>query len=200
MQITLNEDEIKEAIEAAVRKQITIAANQNIEVKLTAGRGENGHTATLEISAARLVHNDEVTQRQTIAERPAMVLQQNNPAAELINVAATIKPELAANEAPAAFKPPSKFRALKPVTQVADVTDVVDPAAGVEDELVSSDPVADTATTQSVEGLTQAEIEEAANTLADVVDVGLPEAQPEPEPVQVIRPARTSIFNVQATK
>lgn len=49
MQITLNQDEIVEAIEAYVRRQITISPSQDIAIDLRAGRGENGFTATLDI-------------------------------------------------------------------------------------------------------------------------------------------------------
>ena len=49
MQITLNQDEIIEAVVAYVHGQISVAPNQKIEVDLKAGRGENGFTATLDI-------------------------------------------------------------------------------------------------------------------------------------------------------
>jgi hypothetical protein len=49
LQITLNQDEIIEAVVAYVHGQISVAPNQKIEVDLKAGRGENGFTATLDI-------------------------------------------------------------------------------------------------------------------------------------------------------
>lgn len=49
MQITLNQDEIIDAIIGYVHSQIAVAPNQKIEVDLKAGRGENGFTATLDI-------------------------------------------------------------------------------------------------------------------------------------------------------
>lgn len=49
MQITLNQDEIHEAVENYVRSQITIAPNQTISIDFTAGRGANGLSATLDI-------------------------------------------------------------------------------------------------------------------------------------------------------
>lgn len=52
MQITLNEDEIIEAVKAHVLGQINVAENQNISIALKAGRGENGFTATLDIVPA----------------------------------------------------------------------------------------------------------------------------------------------------
>jgi hypothetical protein len=53
MQITLNQDEIEEAIDAYVRGQITIGSNQQISIDLRAGRGDNGFSATLEIKARK---------------------------------------------------------------------------------------------------------------------------------------------------
>lgn len=49
MQLTLNEEEIKDAIIAYVRSQINIANNQHIEVDMKVGRGDNGYSATLDI-------------------------------------------------------------------------------------------------------------------------------------------------------
>lgn len=52
MQITLDQDEIFEALTAYVQDQVTIKPNQTIEIDLKNGRGENGATATINISAA----------------------------------------------------------------------------------------------------------------------------------------------------
>lgn len=52
MQITLNETEIFQALEDYVRSQISINDSQRVEIDLKAGRGENGFSATLDISAA----------------------------------------------------------------------------------------------------------------------------------------------------
>ncbi|MBL1322187.1 MAG: hypothetical protein COA63_014180 [Methylophaga sp.] len=49
MQITLNEEEIFDAIKTYVRKQIKIHDDQEIDIDFKAGRKENGHTATLTI-------------------------------------------------------------------------------------------------------------------------------------------------------
>jgi len=51
MIITLNEDEIRGAVETYVRSQIAIAENQTLTVDFTAGRGPNGLSATLDIKA-----------------------------------------------------------------------------------------------------------------------------------------------------
>lgn len=53
MQITLNQDEIFVAIEQYVRAQITVNDDQEIDIDLKAGRGENGHSATLDIRPAK---------------------------------------------------------------------------------------------------------------------------------------------------
>lgn len=52
MQITLNQDEIMNALENYVRSQINLAENQKIDIDLKAGRGENGFSATLDIVPA----------------------------------------------------------------------------------------------------------------------------------------------------
>lgn len=52
MQITLNHDEILEALDAYVRTQIAIAPGQQVTIDLKAGRGENGFSATLDIVPA----------------------------------------------------------------------------------------------------------------------------------------------------
>lgn len=52
MQITLNQEEILEALETYVRGQIAIADNQKIDIDLKAGRGDNGYSATLDIRNA----------------------------------------------------------------------------------------------------------------------------------------------------
>lgn len=51
MQITLNQAEIMSALDAFVRKQITISDDQKIDIDMKAGRGENGYSAELSISA-----------------------------------------------------------------------------------------------------------------------------------------------------
>jgi hypothetical protein len=49
MQITLNQDEIEEAIRNHVHGQVTIRESQEMSIDLRAGRGENGFTATLDV-------------------------------------------------------------------------------------------------------------------------------------------------------
>jgi hypothetical protein len=59
MQITLNQDEIHDALKDYVRHRISIKANQNIEIDLKNGRGENKTTATIDITSpnAKNVHS-----------------------------------------------------------------------------------------------------------------------------------------------
>ena len=59
MQITLNQDEIHDALKDYVRQRISIKDNQNIEIDLKNGRGENGTTATINITSpnAKNVHS-----------------------------------------------------------------------------------------------------------------------------------------------
>ena len=49
MQITLNHEEIEDAIETHVRGAISIAPNQEVTIDLKAGRGDNGFSAILDI-------------------------------------------------------------------------------------------------------------------------------------------------------
>jgi len=52
MQIRLEEDEIHEAVDAYVRTQINLADNQEVSIDFTAGRGPNGLSASIQITAA----------------------------------------------------------------------------------------------------------------------------------------------------
>ena len=70
MQITLNQDEILEALEAYVRNQIVIAPDHSIEIDLKAGRGENGFTATLDIRSSdkKAIHISKPTVLEVVAD------------------------------------------------------------------------------------------------------------------------------------
>ena len=54
MQITLNQDEIMEALKDYAFRVINVAPGNDITIDLKAGRGENGYSATLEITPQRL--------------------------------------------------------------------------------------------------------------------------------------------------
>ncbi|AIX12415.1 hypothetical protein CPT_Pollock56 [Escherichia phage Pollock] len=53
MQITLNQDEILEALKNYAFSVINVAPGNDITIDLKAGRGENGYSATLEITPQR---------------------------------------------------------------------------------------------------------------------------------------------------
>lgn len=55
VQITLEENEIAEAIRNYIRAQVPVRDGEELPVVLTAGRGENGHSATITLSVAPLV-------------------------------------------------------------------------------------------------------------------------------------------------
>lgn len=75
MQITLNQEEIHTAVEQYVRRQITIADNQAINIDFTAGRGPNGLSATLDI-------------------RPAVAAAPSKPVTRSATVETTVAPEV----------------------------------------------------------------------------------------------------------
>lgn len=54
MQITMNQEEIVEAVKAYVYRQIRVNEDQDITIDFKAGRGENGISATLDIVPAAL--------------------------------------------------------------------------------------------------------------------------------------------------
>lgn len=55
MRITLNENEIKEALVRYVAGQGVDVSGRNVEVSMTAGRGANGYTADIDITDAKPV-------------------------------------------------------------------------------------------------------------------------------------------------
>jgi len=52
VQITLNEPELKEAIRNYIRAQVPVSSEDELPVKIIAGRGENGHSAEITVSVA----------------------------------------------------------------------------------------------------------------------------------------------------
>lgn len=54
VQITLNEPEIKEAIRNYIRAQVPVTSGDELPVKIIAGRGENGHSAEITVSAGEV--------------------------------------------------------------------------------------------------------------------------------------------------
>ena len=63
MQISLNQDEITEAVTKQVLGMISLKPNQKVTVDFTAGRGSNGLTANIEIASADLKSKPTVVTR-----------------------------------------------------------------------------------------------------------------------------------------
>lgn len=84
MQITLNEDEIIEAVKNQVLGQIAVGANQDISIALKAGRGENGFTATLDIVPAGkpVAQTSTQTSVQSNDPKPSPIPKSSNPFAK----------------------------------------------------------------------------------------------------------------------
>ena len=57
MQIVLQHDEILEALKEYANRIINVAPGNDITIDLKAGRGENGYSATLEITPQRLTES-----------------------------------------------------------------------------------------------------------------------------------------------
>ena len=187
MQITLNEEEIKDAIVAYVRQQITITDTQRIEVDLKAGRGDNGYSATLDIRPAQTPSTAGAKATKTAAPTFRSAAPEAEPEAQ---------PETSKDQKNAQAQATSKFRGLKP----ASITTIVSPKEAPEhtpDEEGSDDAV-DADASESREGTKE---EEAVTS--DSKDGGenipsAPESSSEEEPEvtpAVIKPTR-SIFNV----
>ncbi|QEA03331.1 hypothetical protein HYP97_gp58 [Klebsiella phage KpCHEMY26] len=62
MQITLNQDEILEALKDYAFRVINVAPGNDITIDLKAGRGENGYSATLDIVPQKLTESHVPTQ------------------------------------------------------------------------------------------------------------------------------------------
>lgn len=65
MKITLDETEIKQAVRDYVNGQVDVKPGQTIEIDFTAGRGSNGLTATVDISANRPSENSPIVDQST---------------------------------------------------------------------------------------------------------------------------------------
>lgn len=177
MQITLNEEEIKDAIVAYVRQQIAITDTQRIEVDLKAGRGDNGYSATLDIRPA---------------QAPSTA---GTKSTKVVTTTRNTSPDIAPEAEPA--QPTSKFRGLKPVSAATVASSKEAPEQTRDEE--SSDDVVDADATETAES---AESHEGTKEedVAGVPEEGgadpapAPEEEPEPAPA-VIKPTR-SIFNV----
>lgn len=69
MQITLNQDEILEALKDYAFRVINVAPGNDITIDLKAGRGENGYSATLDIVPQKLTESHVPTQAYNRTEK-----------------------------------------------------------------------------------------------------------------------------------
>lgn len=69
MQITINQNEIEQAIEDFVKSQVSINDDQKITMELKATRGDAGFQAVIEITAAQPVAEDAPKTRKPRATR-----------------------------------------------------------------------------------------------------------------------------------
>ena len=72
MQITIDEQDIRAAVEAHVRSIIAIQPNQAIEMEFTNSRGDKGITATLTLNARLSASADAATAVATTVAPPAV--------------------------------------------------------------------------------------------------------------------------------
>lgn len=169
MQITLNQDEIVDAITNYVRGQIAITSNQQIAVDLRAGRGENGFTATLDI---RPIDNATVGQTG--------VRKIDRPSSEDLDAKTDV---LAGAPTPNASPAPTSVVNL-PKAKNKVVEKPVEPDPAPEDKTSVEDAAVDEAVDRILEG---------GREIASEPEQAVP---PTEEPAPATMPARKgSIFN-----
>lgn len=71
MRITLNENEIKEALVRYVAGQGVDISGRNVEVSMTAGRGANGYTADIDITDATYQAIENISEAQLATRNAA---------------------------------------------------------------------------------------------------------------------------------
>ena len=132
MQITLNHDEILEALDAYVRTQIAIAPGQQVTIDLKAGRGENGFSATLDIVPVS---------RKTSVSEERMAAAYCEPDAPVETPKATgntinpVKPAaLSAPKASPFGKPKAVEKALEPEVEVGTPEEATEPTQEAQEE------------------------------------------------------------------
>lgn len=179
MQITLNQEEILEALDGYVRERIAIAENQEVTIDMKAGRSENGFTATLNIIP-----------RVGVAPAPATHVTMTRTAVENTDQV-HIKPAAAApSEAQASKNPFAKIAEEAPV---AKATPFPNRRAKVEAEATAA--VIQTTTAADPEPEPDVAQSEYADTV-DVVDPDEDNAVAEPvEAEPEVAPVKRSIFS-----
>lgn len=191
MQITLNQDEIIDAVKAYVRSQINIASNQDIVIDLRAGRGENGFTATLDIVPAK----KGLGIREPGAAVPREVVPASTgPAISTTPEAREPAPTTASMMAPSTLAKPASLSASTPKSN--PFTKVAAAAAAVVAETPAAEPEAAQEAEPSVEdgeGLrTEAEHQAEEEAAAEASTEAPAE---EPAPAAETTPAPRSIFS-----
>ena len=86
MQITLNQDEILEALKDYAFRVINVAPGNDITIDLKAGRGENGYTATLDIVPKRSTSIPDTPLSRSIATVKEVAVEAPEPAYEEITL------------------------------------------------------------------------------------------------------------------
>ena len=86
MQITLNQDEIMEALKNYAFTIINVAPGNDINIDLKAGRGENGYTATLDIVPKRSTSISDLISKSTTAPVKEVAVEAPEPAHEEITL------------------------------------------------------------------------------------------------------------------
>lgn len=145
MQIQLEEPEIAEAIRNYIRQQVPVIAGDEMPVVLTAGRGDNGHTATITIQPSTPV--------VTGAERPTDAFDTFDAA----NAAASAQnAKVLAAEKPVESQTASSDEVIETPTETPETAPVATPTT----EIAPEDPTTDRIETTVVETApTQAEEE-----------------------------------------
>lgn len=165
MQITLNQDEILDALKAYVRTQINISEDQDILIDMKAGRGENGYTATLDIvPKTKVAVTSRPMGKMTLEEEPMVTTPVVKAASPL-----------ASQPTPKPFTPnPNKLSALK-------------------SKLESVKAPVETPAEEDEQPLTAEETEELVDVVADVMAEQMAEGQEEQEEAPPVAPK--SIFS-----
>ena len=70
MQIILDQNDIEVALENYVRSKISINEDQTVNIDLKAGRGDNGHSATIEIKEVDAKPAKKASKPKPAAKKP----------------------------------------------------------------------------------------------------------------------------------
>lgn len=182
MQIQLEEPEIAEAIRNYIRQQVPVIPGDEMPVVLTAGRGDNGHTATITIQPSTPV--------VTGAERPTDAFDTFDAA----NAAASAQnAKVLASEASVESQTASSDEVIETPTETPETAPVATPTT----EIAPEDPTTDRIETTVVE-TAPTETEEETPWVESEEDNpgGVNNAAPDSTPEPAAKPAAPkSIFD-----